>query len=63
MNPVYTSKTLYCYQFSVDFTYFVSLARELFLQSRLTFRENGRIEVHHEINIYFQNIVLSSILC
>ena len=38
---VYISRTLYCYQFSADFTYFVSLARELFLQSQLTFHENG----------------------
>ena len=40
---------LYCHKYSADFTYLMSLARELFLQSQLTFRENGRIEVHHEI--------------
>ena len=47
---VYISRTLYCYQFSADFTYFVSLARELLLQSRLTFRENGPI-VHNPSRI------------
>ena len=36
-----TSKTLYCHQYSADFTYFVPLARELFLHYWLTFRENG----------------------
>ena len=36
-----TSRTLYCHQYSSDFIYFVLLARELFLHSWLTFRENG----------------------
>ena len=40
---VQASKTLYCYQFSADFTYFMSVARELFLHSRLISRENGPI--------------------
>ena len=38
---VQTSKTLYCYQFSDDFTYFMFLTRQLCLRSWLTFRENG----------------------
>ena len=38
-----TSKTLYCNQYSADFTYFVPLAREFLLYSWLTFRENGTI--------------------
>ena len=38
-----TFKTLYCHQYSADFTYVTSLARELFLPSRLMFRENGSI--------------------
>ena len=46
---VSTFKTLYCHKYSADFTYLMSLARELFLQSQLTFRENGRIEMRHEI--------------
>ena len=36
-----TSKALHFHQYSADFTYFVSIARELFLHSWLTFRENG----------------------
>ena len=36
-----TYKTLHCHQYSADFTYFVLLARELFLHSCLTFHENG----------------------
>ena len=32
---VQTSKTLYCHQFFADFTYFMSLARELLSQSWL----------------------------
>ena len=36
-----TPKALYCHQYSTDFIYFVPLARELFLHSWLTLRENG----------------------
>ena len=38
---VQTSTTLYCHKVSAGFTYFMFLAGELFLQSRLTFREHG----------------------
>ena len=38
---VWLSNTLYCHQCSLDFTYFVPLARELFFHSWLTFHENG----------------------
>ena len=36
------SKILYCHQYSADFTYFMALARELFLHYWLIFRENSR---------------------
>ena len=36
-----TSKTLYCHQYSADFTCLISLARVLFLYSWLTLNENG----------------------
>ena len=35
------SKTWYCHQFFADFTYFVPLARDLFLHSWLPCHENG----------------------
>ena len=38
---VWLSNTLYCHQCSLDFTYFVPLARELSFHSWLKFHENG----------------------
>ena len=39
-----TSKAFYGHQYSADFIYFISLARDLFLHSWLTFRENVLID-------------------
>ena len=38
-------KIVYCNKYSADFTYPMSLAKELFLQYWLTFREHGPNEL------------------
>ena len=49
---VLTSRILYCYQSFADFTYFVSLPRELFLHFWLIFRENGPDKLLMALSLY-----------
>ena len=45
------SKPLYCRQYPADVTYFVPLARELFLHSWLTFREKCQLGASTECSV------------
>ena len=62
LTAVQTSKTLHCHKFSADFTNAVSLTKELFLHSWLTFGEKVLVDaIHYEFQEnWLQELVLRS---